>query len=390
MKRLSETVHSNEDLDTEDMAVETSDIETEEAGVEVLADSESFPCPGCGSKMRFDPESSVLKCDYCGNTVEILNEKTDIKEYDFDSADELSVHSWGRGEVVMKCASCGAKTVTEESTKATACPFCGSPQVIKTDEKAGIKPESLIPFQITKEQSKSAFKSWIKGKFLAPNVLRKTQKIDGLSGMYIPFFTFDSDSNTAFVAKRGDYYYVTRTRTVNGKTETYRERRTRWRTVTGNFHGFFDDETVDASVKIDDDMVNKIGNFDYSALMPFKNEYLSGFMAEKYSVSLNESWQNARMLIDDKIHAGIRYQVGGDEFRLVNRTTDYGNVKFKHVLLPLWISSYTFKDKVYRFIINGQNGSVSGEYPKSPAKIAAIAIACAGVVFGILRSQGMI
>lgn len=120
-----------------------------------------------------------------------------------------------------------------------------------------------------------------------------------------------------------------------------------------------------------------MGGYNLGKLLPYKPEYMSGFIAEKYSLSLNDGWYKAKIDIDDKIDGGIRRQVGGDEFRLLNKSTDYGEIKYKHVILPMWMSAYKFKNKTYKFLVNGQTGKVSGEYPKSPVKIA-------GVVLGVL------
>jgi hypothetical protein len=35
------------------------------------------------------------------------------------------------------------------------------------------------------------------------------------------------------------------------------------------------------------------------------------------------------------------------------------------VLLPVWMSAYRFRNKTYRFLVNGQTGEVAGESPLS-------------------------
>jgi hypothetical protein len=44
-------------------------------------------------------------------------------------------------------------------------------------------------------------------------------------------------------------------------------------------------------------------------------------------------------------------------------------VTFKHILLPVWLSAYRFKEKVYRFLVNARTGEVQGERPWSAWKI---------------------
>jgi len=77
----------------------------------------------------------------------------------------------------------------------------------------------------------------------------------------------------------------------------------------------------------------------------------------------------------------VRRDIGGDHQRITSVATQYTDIKFKHVLLPVWISAYRYRDKVYRFIINGQTGEVSGESPKSWWKVALLTVALLVVVF---------
>ncbi|SHI83019.1 replication restart DNA helicase PriA [Dethiosulfatibacter aminovorans DSM 17477] len=371
-----------ESWDKEDLE-ETSDIlEDEDDGEIHEVGTDKFPCPSCGGNMEFSPDEQKLQCPYCKTVVEIENEETDVREYNLRDAEEKASHNWGGDKVVIKCSNCGGATVVDSSTKARFCSFCGSSHVVKTDESVGIKPETMIPFKVNREKGKKKFRSWINGKFFAPGELKKDQTLERLQGVYIPFFTYDSSSNTAYTAKRGTHYYTTHTRVVDGKTVTERVRHTRWTTVRGIYSNYFDDVLVNVSRHIDDDLVKRMGGYNLRRLLPYKAEYMSGFIAEKYSISLNDGWYKAKMDIDQSIDQGIRRQVGGDEFRLLNKSTDYGEIKYKHVLLPMWMSAYKFKEKTYKFLVNGQTGNVSGEYPKSPLKIAGVILTF--VLIGLL------
>jgi hypothetical protein len=99
-------------------------------------------------------------------------------------------------------------------------------------------------------------------------------------------------------------------------------------------------------------------------LVPYKPEYVSGFQAEAYQVGLKEGFPIARQTIDDQIASAIRSDIGGDHQRIHQVNTRYSDIKFKHVLLPVWVSAYRYRDKPFRFIINGQTGEVSGQSPK--------------------------
>lgn len=345
--------------------------EIHEEGVEVIKDSEQFPCPACGATMRFSPETQGLKCDYCEATVDLDSDDTTIIEYPLSEAEDKANHNWGGQKIILKCQQCGGQTIVDSTTHATNCVFCGSSQVAKTEGEIGIKPESVVPFGITQKEAENRFVKWIKKRFYAPRKLKKELSFENLQGLYIPFFTYDADTSTAYTAKRGDYYYTTRSKTVNGKVVTERVRHTRWRTVHGVLNRYFDDVLVNASDKVDDKLVGRMGGFDYRTLKHYQPELLAGFSAEKYALSLKEGWDKGREVVDDQIYGGIRSQVGGDEFRLLNKSTNYGEVKFKHILLPLYMASFKYRKRIYQFIVHGESGRVASEYPKSVIKILA-------------------
>lgn len=337
---------------------------------EVLAiDSDQFPCPSCGAFMVYSPESQGLKCDYCGTEIDITREEADIKEYDFNSLDELYSHQWIEENQIIKCESCGGETVISSNELTSNCVFCGSAHVVVEEMKEGIPPESLIPFMITLAAAKENINKWLSGKFYAPKELKELKKLDLLKSVYIPYFTYDSDTSTFYTAQRGDHYYVTRTKVVDGKTKTVRERRTRWRRVEGVYKNNFDDVLVHASRKVEEKLIGDMKSFDLSKLENYQEAFLIGHHAERYGKSLLDGWEDAKGIMYHTIYSGIRSQVGGDEFRLTHHQTNYGEPKFKHILLPIWMTNYAYKEKMYHVYINGQTGRVVGEYPKSIVKI---------------------
>jgi hypothetical protein len=84
--------------------------------------------------------------------------------------------------------------------------------------------------------------------------------------------------------------------------------------------------------------------------------------------------------MQDKIYAAVRANIGGDEQQVTSVNSTYNDITFKHILLPVWLSSYRYKDKVYRFLVNARTGEVQGERPYSAAKIAALVITIVAVV----------
>ncbi|GAB6107065.1 TFIIB-type zinc ribbon-containing protein [Fusibacter bizertensis] len=348
-------------------------------------------CPSCGGKMNFDPEMGMLKCQYCNTTKEIDYQQGETVENPFKEAISEGVRSWSEDDIqTVVCKNCGAQIVFDKYSRAQFCNYCGSSHVSVQAPEQIIPPGYVVPFAVSEKKAGEAFKLWIGKRWFAPNKLKSSFKNNRLLGTYIPYWTFDTQTFNRYTAERGDYYYVTKTRTVNGKTETYQERHTRWTSVSGNYERFFDDVLVSASNKVDTHILNKVDDFNLGGLVSYKPDFLSGFFAEKYSVPLDEGWTEGKSIVDQTLSNEITRRIGGDEVRFLNISTHYDDIMFKHILLPVWISSYLFGEKSYNFMINGQTGAVQGAYPKSWIKITLAIIAgliAVGLIYILISSQ---
>jgi len=345
--------------------------------------SDKFMCHNCGANTVFDPALGKLKCPFCGSIEEIPSETTVIKEYDLETAEETSSKDWGTETGTIKCDSCGAETVLTSNSTAQFCAFCGSSHVVCRDENTGIMPESLIPFAISQKVAEEAFSKWIKGRFFAPRNLKVLQQKQKISGVYIPYWTYDSTTFSNYTGEAGTYYYVQETITVeeDGKQvqKTQQVRHTSWSPVSGSYNDSFDDILINASKQVKEKIIKEL-TFDLSKLCNYKPEYISGFLAEKYSIGVKDGWQTAQKTIDSQIRMGIENQINADEVRIFNIDTNYSNIKFKHILLPIWLSAYTYKNKTYSFMVNGQNGKVKGDAPLSVIKILLLILGIIGII----------
>ena len=168
---------------------------------------------------------------------------------------------------------------------------------------------------------------WIRKRYFAPSKLKQSYKLDNLAGAYIPYWTFDSQTNSSYVVQIGTYYYVTETRTVieDGKAETSDRTSKKNQMAYGNgrYSEFFDDVLVKASRNVASGLIDKIEPFHLNGLVDYKTQYLSGFLAERYSIPLKEGWNDAKGIIDQGITSGIHGQVHGDVVNIVSVSTDY-------------------------------------------------------------------
>lgn len=348
--------------------------------------TDRFPCSGCGANMLFDPESQSLTCSYCSSKIDIEGGCGEIKEYDFNSAEESMSHDWGNETRVIHCESCGAETVLDLNSTAQFCAFCGSSHIVRNEGAAHIVPESLVPFKITQQKAVKQFGEWIRKKLFAPNSLKNSYQSERIKGVYIPCWTYDSETYSTYTGEGGTYYYETVTEWVqeNGKRvmRTRQVRKIRWWPTSGTYSEFFDDVLVNASKQIDGRMMDKLEPFNLNELVQYKPEFLSGFLAERYSIGFKDGWETAKVSIDNDIRSGVIRKINADEVRNLRINTFYDKVKFKHILLPVWISAYKYKNKLYRYMVNGQTGEVQGQAPVSFWKVA-LAVILGAAVIGI-------
>ena len=177
----------------------------------------------------------------------------------------------------------------------------------------------------------------------------------------------------------------------NRKPEQRQVRKTRWSFTSGSFRHFFNDILICASQNESKNLIDRLQPFHMKELVAYKNEYLSGFMAEKYSVGLEQGFDEAKQIIHSQLDGMIRGQIVADEVRNLRIQTSYSGVTFKHILLPVWISAYKYKDKVYKFLVNGQTGDVKGQAPVSPIKLTLLILAClalASLIFYLIAQSG--
>jgi len=360
------------------------------AGAEGL--HKTFKCRNCAAMMEFVPGAGAQKCPYCGHENPIPQSEEDIKELDFRAyLGGLSDSEQTEEHLTVKCDDCGAETTAEANVTSAECPFCGSHIVSTASSSKHIKPRSLAPFHVSREQGREAFRKWIHGLWFAPSCLnRVAQQDDRLTGMYVPYWTYDSDTTSFYRGQRGEHYWETQHYTTrqNGKTvhKTRRVRKTRWYPASGTVWGSFDDVLVLASNSLPRKYTEKLEPWDLHNLVPYKDEYLSGFRAESYHVDLADGFEYARGVMDVEIRRLVRRDIGGDEQRISSVRTQYDKITFKHILLPIWISAYRYKNTTYRFLVNGRTGEVQGERPWSWVKIMLLVIvllALVAVAFGV-------
>lgn len=363
--------------------------ETEEKTAEA---NQQLVCKSCGAVMKFAPGTNSLKCDYCGavNEIDSAPATTVVEEIDFNKfLNETSLSATDKQEIsTVKCHGCGASTTLKPNVTSDNCPFCGTVLVIKDGSTCTvIKPKYLLPFSVDNKKGFDLFKKWINDLWFAPNDLKKyADNPDKLVGMYIPYWTYDSDTISAYTGRRGVDYYVEvpYTTTENGRTVTRMrsERRTQWYPASGTVNVNFDDVLVMASKSLPEKYAYALEPWDTTNVTAYNDSYLAGFRTEMYQVDVKSGFDKAKTIMGTTIEQAVRRDIGGDHQQIVSLNTRYYDVTFKHILLPIWISAYRYTNKVYRFMINGRTGEVQGERPYSAIKIALFVLLILAILAG--------
>jgi DNA-directed RNA polymerase subunit RPC12/RpoP len=364
--------------------------ETSEVGA---GEQEKFPCTRCGARMSWDPAADALSCAYCGSVVQVPRGEGTVVERELSEAG-AAARGLGIEVRVAKCQTCGARVSYETSATARQCVYCGSPNVLPQEaNRNAIRPESLVPLDVCRKEVEEGFRRWIHGLWFRPNELKRARAFDAL-GIYVPFWTFDCRVHSDWSADSGTYYYVTVPRTVmvNGRprVQMVQERRVRWRPAWGSRDDAYDDHLVLAS-NLAPELVEDLGGFDTRGLVPYRPEYLAGWHAEEYQLDLECAWSLAQEALVASQRARCAGDVPGDTHRNLRVQNRIHDVRWKHVLLPVWSLQYRFGKKTYTVLVNGKTGKVAGKAPISWAKIALLVLAILAAIpigIGILALFG--
>ncbi len=355
-------------------------------------------CKNCAAKLKFKPGTTSLNCEYCGTMNEIVIDESKIREatreIDYEDFIQNTVDVSAQQQVTtVKCSGCGAETSFDPNVVSSQCDFCGSPMVANEGESHNaITPSALIPFKVEQNKGKEMFQTWLGKLWWAPNNLKKYASTGKLKGMYIPYWTYDSDTNTNYSGQRGTEYQVEESYTdSSGESKTRTVTKVRWTSVSGRVYNNFDDILVVASKSLPVKLQDKLEPWHLKELIPYDNKFLTGFKTESYQVDIKEGFGVAQNKMEPTIEKTVKSDIGGDRQRISSKNVSYNNTTFKHILLPLWISVYRYNDKAFRFMINGQTGEVQGERPYSWIKIALaifVAIVILLIIFFIINASG--
>lgn len=364
----------------------------------------NYQCPACSAPLHYEAATGYLLCDFCDSTYGIAEIERLYAEKEAQAAEALAVaeakhkqqqaqadaqldteaeasaehtqeassawanatagDEWDLGSAglnVYNCPSCGAELICDETTAATACPYCDNPTIIPGKLHGTLKPEYVLPFKLKKEDAIAALKRHYEGRPFLPKVFKDENHLQEIKGIYVPFWLFDGE------ARGSANYEATNVRSYivgeNQVTETDH--------YSVHREGFvaFEKIPVDASSKMDNDYMDSIEPFDYSEIQPFSTAYLVGYFADRYDESIEECGSRADNRAAATLVSSLRDTVHGyaavfdrGSHVMLNRSA------VRYALLPVWLLNTRWNGEVYQFAMNGQTGKFVGHLPTDNGK----------------------
>mgnify|MGYP002629307490 CR=1 FL=1 len=321
-------------------------------------------CPFCGTESPYQIDRST------GTVAEqdLLSTLRDLPE---------DQRGWQSERRSVQCQSCRAVMVYEAGRVGQKCEFCGSPALVAYEEtKSPIRPQAVLPFRIDRNQVRDSIRRWWRTKWLAPARLATAALIDTVRSLYIPYWTFDARAHCPWDADAGHYYYVSvEGRNSQGKRVVRQERRTRWSSASGIVEHAFDDEAVPGTHGVPLALLRKVEPFPTREVVPYDTAFLSGHIVEHYQVVLLDAASRSEAQMHATLERLCAADVPGDTYRNLRIRPVFSGQTFKHLLVPIWLLTYTFGRTSYQVLVNGCTGRIAGQYPFSAWKIALVVAA---------------
>jgi len=339
---------------------ETPDAPAEGTAAVVVA---THPCPQCCCPV--EPEDRF--CPACGSEQAVSAEL---------AAEESAEAERPTEKRHFRCDNCGAEVTVDLDVRSYVCAFCDSTYVVEfpADESPRQPPEFVIPFRVTREQAQQRFQKWLReNSWFRPGDLHTARVEEKLRGVYLPFWSFSMLAQSQWRAEIGEYWWKTETYTTteNGKTvtKTRRVRKTEWWPLGGGHHRFYSGYLVSGSRGLEQSDAERIKPFRLAALKRYRPRFLAGWLAEEYSVERDDALRRCRDEFREWEEMNIAQHLPGDTYRGLQVRTEFSRENSDLILLPIYLLSYRYQDKVYRFLLNGQTGKAAGDKPLSWPRI---------------------
>lgn len=328
-----------------------------------------YECPNCGGNLKFDIPSQQLACKFCDSKFDpyAIQKETDTVEGD---CFEVNVFS---------CPQCGGEMFSGDNDATSFCSYCGSANILSSRISKEKRPQFIIPFKVTKDDCKKAYKSKMRKAFFVPKELKNPDFIDGFRGIYMPYWSyrFSQRGRVSFEGKtekrRGDYIY----------RDHY--------ALSGDLDAGYAGYACDASSNFYDNISEALGPYTANQIRNFTPSFLSGFYAETADVRPGLYRQDAEEMVADVTYDRIKKDSVFRKYGFIQ--PNKRRVEALHTycegedsaMFPVWFMSYRNGDRVAYATVNGQTGKVVADMPVDEKRFFGSSLILAIPLFLILN-----
>ncbi len=334
----------------------------------------TYKCPSCGATTRYDIAAGGVACEHCGYTAPAQAQKVGVQaqrsEFTLETLNQADAYGegWGLDRRVLHCDSCGAELAIAEGALTATCPFCASNRVnVRTSPSENLRPRFVIPFKVTPDVVRQRAREWLGKGWFHPSGLADSTAIDRFSGIYLSFWTFDanigSDWNAEVGYERQEHYYDSsakewRTRTVID-----------WRWENGHVVTQVKNLLVAGTSRLSHLILERVYPFNLNDLVTYSPDFLAGWQAQTYDITLPKAWETGKAVMRDKAKAACYEDIPTHHVRNFSMSADFSDEAWRYVLLPVYVAAYPFEGKTFQVMVNGQTGMVAGQKPVAWWKI---------------------
>jgi hypothetical protein len=148
----------------------------------------------------------------------------------------------------------------------------------------------------------------------------------------------------------------------------------------------FDDVLIRGTKHISRLLLGQIDQFNLNNLVPYEPSFLAGFQSQAYDIPLESAWEESRLAMRKLTREACFDQASSNQIRNFSMNLDFKDEMWRYILLPVYVASYTYDDKVYQALLNGESGAISGQRPVDWKKVwfVVAGLLTPGILLGII------
>jgi len=299
---------------------------------------------------------SVERCETCGGLVDLedlfcANCGTKVPDRHENETARLTIEAKN-----YQCQGCGASMNYDASAQTLKCPFCGSVELTEDASQGILAPESVVPFALERVEAENRLLAWLGSSFWHPRDLRSAAQLTELTAVYVPVWVFATRVLTNWTADT---------------SHTPFGAHAPWFPVASRGERSYDAIWIAASSGIPQRDLSAIWPFDVSTAVPPDKVDLVDVIVEQVTVSRRYARPRVQGILESFEVESVAREIPG-KHRNIHVNVLMQDATSCAALVPIYAMAYRYRERVYRFVINGQSGHSTGSAPVSVSKVFGI------------------